>query len=80
MAQEVREPTLSISKGYLEELDFGEAVWMVLAGLPVRQEMEKRWYSPLPRKELGIPKERLRILILMLQITSGKDMITYHEA
>lgn len=52
----MREPTLSISKGYLEEVDFGEAVWMPLASLPVRQEMGKRRYSPLPRKELGIPE------------------------
>lgn len=77
MAQEVREP---ISKGYLEEVDFREAVWMALAGLPVRQATGKRWYSALPRKELGIPEEGLRILILMLQITSGKDVITYREA
>lgn len=56
MAQEMRESTLLISKGYLEEVDLGEAIWMAPASLPVRQEMRERGYSPLLREEFGISK------------------------
>lgn len=42
MAQEMRESTLAISKGYLEEVDFGEAIWMAPASLPETGGGEKK--------------------------------------
>lgn len=56
MAQEMRESTLLISKGYLEEVDFGGASWMAPASLPWDRRMGKGGYSPLLREEVGIPE------------------------
>ena len=76
------ESTLSISKGYLEEVDFGEAIWMALESLPWDRRWGKEGISPLLRTRIWNPWSRdweSGILILMPQIINGKDIIMYCE-